>query len=59
MYMKIVLTLEEVTQIVGNHLVSISKLENKATNVHWCIDNRDVEKSYIEFEQTENIKEWF
>lgn len=55
--MKIVLTLEEVAQIVGNHLVSISKLENKATNVHWCIDNRDVEKSYIEFEQTENIKE--
>lgn len=55
--MKIVLTLDEVVQIVGNYLVSISKLERKATDVYWYIDNRDVKKSYVEFEQTENIKE--
>ena len=55
--MKIVLTLEEVVQIVGNHLASTGKLENKVTNVHWCIDNTDVEKSYVEFEQTWDIKE--
>lgn len=57
--MKIVLTLNEIVQIVGNHLVSIGKLEQKATDVHWCIDNTNVDKSYVEFEQNESIKEWF
>lgn len=55
--MKIVLTINEVMQIVGKHLVSIGKLENKATEVHWCMDNTDADQSYVEFEQTENIKE--
>lgn len=55
--MKIVLTLNEIVQIVGNHLVSIGKLEPKATDVHWCIDNTNVDKSYVEFEQNESIKE--
>lgn len=49
--MKIVLTINEVVQIVANHLVSIGKLEPKATDVHWCMDNINAEKSYVEFEQ--------
>ena len=57
--MKIVLTLDEIMQIVGKHLISIGKLENKATDVHWYMDNADVRKSYVELEQIENIKEWF
>lgn len=58
--MKIVLTINEVVQIVGNHLVSIGKLEPKTTNVHWCMDNINTDKSYVEFEQIvepEHIKE--
>ena len=55
--MKIVLTLKEMTQIVVKHLVSIGKLENKGASVHWCMDNVDAEKSYVEFEQAEDIKE--
>lgn len=54
--MKIVLTIDEIMQIVGKHLISIGKLENKATEVHWCMDNIDAKKSYVEFEQIENIK---
>ena len=58
--MKIVLMINEVAQIVGNYLVSIGKLESKTTEVHWCMDNTNADKSYVEFEQVvepEHIKE--
>ena len=49
--MKIVLTIDEAIQIIANYLVSIGKLEPKTTDVHWCMDNINAEKSYVEFEQ--------
>lgn len=58
--MKIVLTINEVVQILGSYLVSIGKIEPKTTNIHWCMDNTNAEKSYVEFEQiveSEHIKE--
>ena len=49
--MKIVLTIDEVLEIVAQHLASNGKLEHKLTDIHLCIDKTSTEKSYVEFEQ--------
>ena len=49
--MKIVLTIQEVLEILAQHLAANGKLEDKPTDIHLCIDNTSTEKSYVEFEQ--------
>ena len=49
--MKIVLSIHEANDIIASYLVTNGKLENKETDVHWCIADGNEQKSYIEFEQ--------
>jgi hypothetical protein len=50
-YMKIVLSINEVNEILVDYLYSKGKLENKTTDIHWCVAHNNVKESYIEFEQ--------
>lgn len=49
--MKIVLTIDEVAEIVAQNLALNGKLEYKPTDIHWYFDNTNAKKSYVEFEQ--------
>ena len=49
--MKIVLSLDEVVDIIAEYLISNGKLENKPTDVHLYASDGSSKKSYIEFKQ--------
>ena len=49
--MKIVLTLDEVGQILIDHLGEVGKLEEGTANLTWRISNNNLRTPWVEIEQ--------
>ena len=49
--MKIVLSLNEVGEILVDHLRKTGKLENVETDLHWHVSKNNLKDSYVEIKQ--------
>ena len=49
--MKIVLSIDEVGQILANYLYTTGKIEKGAVNLTWQVDKFKLEDSYVEIKR--------
>lgn len=54
--MKLVLSIDEVGQILANYLYTIGKVENTTIDLAWHIDKFKMQDSYVEVKQSDNKK---